>query len=115
MIFRFTTAPAMAGTNGQQLRLDVTCSYAPALAEVKVIGFNQRNPRERVTWYAQPNAKGVVTYHWWWVGAVNVEYRYVGLNQWYGLTVNVPKVFNRDIYPVAIDQDLACEPAYQVP
>lgn len=109
--------PTEAGSNGQQLRLDVSCKYAPALAEVKVTGYNQRG--QRVTWYAKPNARGVVTYGYWWVGKVDIQYKHVGKNpytglpySWYGTSANVPKKFNRDIYPVAVDWGLDCRPAW---
>src|SRR3712207_2839257 len=78
-----------AGSNGQQLRLEIYCSWRPAIAEIKVVGFNQRS--EKVRWSATPNTKGVNTTGYWWVGWVNVEWRYVGSNDWYVTSVNVPK------------------------
>ena len=97
-----------AGTNGQQLRLEVYCSSRPAIAEIKVVGFNQRTPPQKVRWSATPNTRGVNTTGYWWVGWVNIEWRYVGSNDWYVTSANVPKTFNRDIYPVAVDWNFGC-------
>jgi hypothetical protein len=113
----FSAHPAAAGTNGQQLRLDITCSYAPVMAEIKVSGYNQNG--DYVTWYASPNAKGVNTSNWWWVGKVTIDYKFAGINSytgypfsWYETYADIPQQFNRDTYPVALDWDQDCSPVW---
>jgi hypothetical protein len=113
-----TTDLVNAGTNGQQLLISVSCQYAPPLAEVKVSGYNQRG--QYTTWYARPNSKNVVTYGYWWVGNIRIAYRYAGINPytelpfgWYVTFADVPKTFNRDVYPVAVDWDDDCRPAWK--
>lgn len=104
---------AEAGTNGQQINVFVSCPYAPVLAEVRVRGYNQRG--QYVTWSSRPNSKSVVTYGWWWVGKVDIDYRYAGTNPytgypfpWYGTSANIPKTFSRDIYAVVVDSGQDC-------
>jgi hypothetical protein len=113
-----TTHPVSAGTNGQQLLLSVSCQYAPSLAEVKVSGHNQRG--QTTTWSAQPDSRNVVTDGYWWVGWVYIQYRHPGVNpytgvafSWYGTYVYVPANFYRNVYPVAVDWGLDCQPAWQ--
>ena len=108
---------AEAGSNGQQINVFVSCPYAPALAEVRVRGHNQYPGRDEVTWTARPNRKSVVTYGWWWVGWVYVQYKYAGINPytnsefpWYGTWAYIPKTFSRDIYAVVVDSGQDCRP-----
>ena len=123
-LFAVSAPPVVAGSNGQQLRIDVSCPYAPPLAEVRVTGRNQRG--QEVKWPATKpavvNARTVTTWNYWWVGRVQIEYRFAGQNpayggqySWYGTSVDVPYQFRFDVFPFAVDGDLDCPEPQDVP
>lgn len=108
-----TTPVAEAGTNGQQVTVWVSCPYAPALAEVKVTGYNQNGKWSE--WTYKPNSRSVTTTGWWWVGKVTVEFRYAGTNRytgsrfgWASITADVPKNFQKNYYVVDVNYRQEC-------
>ncbi len=115
LITLLSILPARAGWNGQQLRLYISCSYAPRLASVTVEGYNQDG--NYVRWSTAPYSKSTTTYNWWWKGSVWIAYKYEGTNpytgypfSYYGTYAYVPEQYDADIYEVALDAGDDCQP-----
>jgi len=93
-----STTPAMAGSNGQQLRISVC--YAQS---IRIIGSNQYGDRRDISYNADPTkCVTIETKNWWWKGTLRITinypdttYEYVGtivpINQkdsdWWNVTV----------------------------
>lgn len=114
-VFLTTAQTVSAGTNGQQLRIVVSCDQAPSLKAIEVTGLNQRG--YHVVWRRDNlDTKDITTWDWWWVGQVYVKYQYAGGNpylggmsyEWYGDFIDVPKQFPRDVYVLILDRNMAC-------
>ncbi len=90
--------PVLAGTNGQQLRINVC--YAQS---IRIIGSNQNGQRQDISYNTNPDkCVTIETTKWWWKGTLRITvnypdttYQYVGtivpINQkdsdWWNITI----------------------------
>lgn len=70
---------AFAGSNGQQINVNLACSFAEAgaLKQVTVEGINQAG--NYAVWSGSTRWCNLGTNNWWWVGSATVTVKYTSI------------------------------------
>lgn len=96
------TDVALAGSNGQLLKVGNACANPANLTWVRISGYNQYN--RYAVWQAWPNAPTTITYGWYWVGRVKIEWRTNRDSYLHSTAADVPRSYERDDYRVILDK-----------
>jgi hypothetical protein len=111
--FVVPTSSALAGTNGQEIRVTFVGPGAASVTEVTIKGHNQG--AQKVTWYgiAPSSNHSETTNGWWWAGPVSIvtnydEYGEPGCRTHTVTNTVIPTDYSSNVFPVTIPLEAEC-------